>query len=113
MDELIRNEYSNIVKKMLSLGIIRMSDIYPKVRIINPEFYSIALALSNKTSKKDFVEDLSLLCQDIDKCKEFLSEYDLFEGKLKTLEDIFYHFISNNQYKDDNDVVLFRKFFKK
>ena len=113
MDKSIRNEYLNIVKKMLSLGIIRMSDIYPKVRIINPEFYRIALTLSNKTSKKDFVEDLNLLCQDIDKCEEFLNEYGLFQDKQKALEDIFYHFINNNQYKDDNDVVLFRKFFKR
>lgn len=54
IDEIIRNEYLNIVKKMLSLGI-----------------------------------------------------NGLFENKQKTLEDIFYHFINNNQYMDDNDVVPF------
>lgn len=90
MDENIRNEYLNITRKMLSLGIIKISDIYPKVRIANPEFYFIALTYSNKTSKQSFLEDLKLLCQDIQKCNELLTEYDLFEKQRKYIEHIIY-----------------------
>lgn len=113
MDENIRNEYLNITRKMLSLGIIRISDIYPKVRIANPEFYFIALTYSNKTSKQSFLEDLKLLCQDIQKCNELLTEYNLFEKQKQILDNIFYHFIEDNQYEGDNDVELFRRTFKK
>ena len=78
MDENVRNEYLHITRKMLSLGIIRISDIYPKVRIANPEFYSLALTYSSKTSKQSFLEDLKLLYQDIQKCNELLTEYNVF-----------------------------------
>ncbi len=113
MDENVRNEYLHITRKMLSLGIIRISDIYPKVRIANPEFYSLALTYSSKTSKQSFLEDLKLLYQDIQKCNELLTEYNVFGNQKQTLENIFYHFIKDNQYKGDNDVEFFRKNFKK
>lgn len=113
MDEKIRNEYLHITRKMLSLGIIRISDIYPKVRIANPEFYFLALTYSNKTSKQSFLEDLKLLYQDIRKCNELLAKYNLFKKQNQILENIFYHFIKDNQYEGDNDVEFFRRNFKK
>lgn len=113
MNENIRNEYLNITKKMLSLGIIKLSDIYPNIRIINPEFYLIALPVSSKTSKQSFLEDLNLLYQDIQKCNELFNEHNLFEKQKDMLEDIFYRFIEDNQYEGDNDVELFRRTFRK
>jgi len=42
-----------------------------------------------------------------------LTEYNVFGNQKQTLENIFYHFIKDNQYKGDNDVEFFRKNFKK
>ena len=97
---------------MLSLGKLRISDIYPIVRIVRPHFYRIALKTSNLISKERFLEDMRLLKHDIENCEAKWSGYTSYEfphEKKMEMIDIFNHYLRRNRFKGDSDVELLKK----
>lgn len=109
----IQDEYLQITKKMLSLGKLRICDVYPTVRIIRVELYETALKASNKISKQRFWEDINLLLQDIHECdKRLLNDRISYENK-QALINILRRFLKQNRFSGDKDVKLFRESFEK
>lgn len=108
-NQIILDEYLQITRKMLSLGKIRIGDVYPSVRLIRPEFYRIALKASNQISKQHFLEDMQLLKQDIDRCDELIVKNDISCEHKSRLEDMFNHFLKRNRFKGDKDIEFFKE----
>lgn len=90
---------------MLSSGVIRISEIYLKVRIIHPEFYELALKASSELSVQRMHEDLQLLRQDIQECSKLMEQYHLFSDKRETMKDILHSFDNNNRVSDNSGLV--------
>ena len=111
-NEELRDVYLHTTEKMLSLGKLRIADIYPIVRLIRPHFYSIALKTSCLISKERFLEDMELLKSDISdfeaRWSNFTYSDDIPQDNKRELMDIFKRYLKRNRFKGDSDVEQFK-----
>lgn len=112
MNDDLHDEYLHTIEKMLSLGKLRISEIYPVVRLIRPHFYDIALKTSSLISKERFLEDMEMLHCDIigfeKQWSTYFADIEIPMNKRRELMDIFDRYLRRNRFKGDSDVELFK-----
>ena len=104
----LRDVYIHTTERMLSLGKLRIADIYPIIRLIRPHFYNIALKTSCLISKERFLEDMKLLKSDITNYEKLWSSFTYSDyvppDNKKELKDIFKRYLKRNSFNCDSDI---------
>ena len=107
-----RDMYLHTIEKMLSLGKLRIADIYPIICLIRPHLYSIALKTSCLISKERFLEDIKLLKNDILDYEtlwaKLISTDEISQSNKQQLLDIFKRYLKINRFKGDSDVEQYK-----